>query len=63
MEILSEIIAFVTGLVAGYSVKIVIDNRRNSSSEATSTKQTNNKVGGHQAGRDINVRDTNRNKK
>lgn len=48
MEYLKEIIAFVLGLGAGWTLKIVFDRSRNS------TTIRNNRVGGDLAGRDIN---------
>jgi hypothetical protein len=57
MQYLSYILTFLGGLGTGVAIKFVIDIRRTSSSSsgATSTKQSQNRVGGHQAGRDVNV--------
>ncbi|WP_310451664.1 hypothetical protein [Sulfuritalea sp.] len=49
MDHISEILSFIGGLVAGWSLKIVVD--RSSKGNVT---QTGNAVGGDMAGRDIN---------
>ena len=48
MEYFSEILAFIIGLGSGWTLKIIIDNSRNS------TVIRNNLAGGDIAGRDIN---------
>ena len=48
MEHLSEILSFLGGLLAGWTLKIVIDR-----SSKNKVDQTGNKVGGDMAGRDI----------
>lgn len=48
MENLSEFLSFIFGLVAGWTLKVVIDRSKNS------TVIKGNKVGGDVAGRDIN---------
>lgn len=55
MQYITEILSFLAGLGVGFSIKVAIDARRSSSSGATSTRQTGNRVGGHQAGRDVSV--------
>lgn len=50
MEHLTEIISFITGLVSGWTLKIIIDRSKNS------TTIRDNKVGGDIAGRDIHKR-------
>jgi len=51
----SEALSFITGMLAGFGLKVVIDRRRVDRSVAT-TAQQGNTVGGHQAGRDVTVR-------
>ena len=53
MEYLTHILSFLAGLGAGYVLKIRVDSRRSSRTETMTTQQASNKVGGHQAGRDI----------
>lgn len=48
MEYISEILSFLGGLVAGWTLKIITDASRNT------TKITGNRVGGDLAGRDLN---------
>ena len=50
----SEALSFVFGVLAGVGLKVVIDKRRIDRSVAT-TVQQGNRVGGHQAGRDVTV--------
>jgi hypothetical protein len=47
MEHLPEILSFIGGLVAGWTLKVIVDNSRNS------TKIQGNLTGGDLAGRDI----------
>lgn len=49
MDYLSELLSFLGGVAAGWSLKIVVDR----SSKSSST-QKHNKAGGDIAGRDIN---------
>jgi hypothetical protein len=48
MEYLSQILSFLAGLAAGFSLKIVIDR-----SQKNKAIQKNNSVGGDMAGHDI----------
>lgn len=48
MEHLSEILSFIGGLLAGWTLKIIVDKSRNS------TTIRSNVAGGDIAGRDIN---------
>ena len=50
----SEALSFIIGLFTGFGLKVVIDKRRSDRS-VTTTVQKSNRVGGHQAGRDITV--------
>ena len=51
---LSEALSFITGLLVGFGLKVVIDRSRTDRSVAATT-QKGNLVGGHQAGRDITI--------
>lgn len=55
-SLFSEFVSFIIGVVAGVGLKFVIDRRRTDRSVAV-TVQRDNRVGGHQAGRDISVGD------
>lgn len=48
MEHLSEILSFIAGLFAGWTIKVLVDKSKNS------TVIRDNKAGGDIAGRDIN---------
>lgn len=48
MEHLSEFVTFLIGLVAGWTLKIIVDKSKNS------TMIKGNKAGGDIAGRDVN---------
>lgn len=52
----SEVLSFIGGLLTGVTLKVVVD-RRNIDRSSTTTVQKDNEVGGHQAGRDVNVRE------
>lgn len=47
---LPEILSFLTGVLAGWSIKVKVSGRRDSSNTVT---QTGNTVGGDQAGHDL----------
>ena len=47
MEYLSQILSFLVGLAAGWTIRIYVSNRSGNSN------QSGNKVGGDMAGRDI----------
>lgn len=49
-----EVLSFIIGLFTGFGLKVVIDKRRSDRS-VTTTVQERNRVGGHQAGRDITI--------
>ena len=51
---ISEVLSFITGLLAGFGLKVVIDRSRVDRS-VTTTTQKGNRVSGHQAGRDITM--------
>lgn len=53
MQYLSETISFLAGGTVGFVIRGVINigNRRNS----PDVRQDHNQVGGHQAGRDLNI--------
>lgn len=53
MEYLTHIVSFLTGLGAGWSLKIFVSSRTSVTSTKTTTTQKNNDVGGDMAGRDI----------
>lgn len=60
MDWFSTIIGFLAGLGTGYSLKIAVDSRKSkrhataeASDNGTATVQSENKVGGDMAGRDI----------
>lgn len=53
---LSEAVSFIIGVATGVSLKFVLDRRRIDRSVAVAV-QRGNRVGGHQAGRDISVGD------
>ena len=48
MEYLTEIFTFLGGLIAGWTLKIIVDKSKNS------TTIRDNKAGGDIAGRDVN---------
>ena len=50
----SEALSFITGVLAGVGLKVVFDRSRTDRSVAT-TVQQGNRVGGHQAGRDVSL--------
>lgn len=54
MEYLTHIATFITGLGAGWTLKVVISNKHIQNSKKISTQQKSNTVGGDMAGGDIN---------
>lgn len=55
MEYLKEILIFIAGLGTGLSLKFVVRFFASSNSGRSSVSQSNNRVGGSMAGRDINT--------
>lgn len=54
MEYLTHIATFIAGLGAGWTLKVVISNKRIQNSKKINTQQNYNNVGGDMAGGDIN---------
>lgn len=52
-----ELVSFIVGLASGFSLKVLVDKRRISIEADTTSTQSGNVVGGHMAGRDVNIRD------
>ncbi|WP_256583626.1 hypothetical protein [Pseudomonas sp. NFACC36] len=53
MEYLTHLTAFIAGLGTGWSLKVIISNKRFNLSRKTVTRQDNNNVGGDMAAGDI----------
>jgi hypothetical protein len=54
MDVLVPIVTAILGFLAGVTVTVTVNRRQ--SKKSMSVQQKGNKVGGHQAGRDVNVR-------